>query len=94
MKRTYFLTIMSLAFATAIHTANARATVTGQVQVPIPKTAAEVPGPVPGNTMTNAYVQLVGRMAYVWGYPLVNAHNRRAACTVLSFRSGHIWTGQ
>ena len=78
MRRTY-LTIMSLAFATAIHTANAEATVAGQVQVPIPTTAAEVPGPVPGNTMTNAYVQLVGRMAYVWGYPLVNAHNRRAA---------------
>ena len=49
------------------------------IQVPIPKTAADVPGPVPGNTMTNAYVQLVGRMAYMWGYPLVNAHNRRAA---------------
>ena len=29
--------------------------------------------------MTNAYVQLVGRMAYVWGYAMVNAHNRRAA---------------
>ena len=28
----------------------------------------EVPGPGPGNTMTPAYVQLVGRMAYVWGY--------------------------
>ena len=52
---------------------------TEQVQVPIPKTAADVPGPVPGNTMTNAYVQLVGRMAYMWGYPMVNAHNRRAA---------------
>jgi len=50
-----------------------------QVQVPLPRTAAEVPGPVPGNTMTNAYVQLVGRMAYLWGYPMVNAHNRRAA---------------
>ena len=49
------------------------------IQVPIPKTAADVPGPVPGNTMTSAYVQLVGRMAYVWGYPMVNAHNRRAA---------------
>ena len=47
--------------------------------VPIPQSASEVPGPVPGNTMTNAYVQLVGRMAYVWGYPMVNAHNRRAA---------------
>ena len=48
-------------------------------QVPIPTTAAEVPGPIPGNMMTTAYVQFVGRMAYVWGYPLVNAHNRRAA---------------
>ena len=52
---------------------------TGPVQVPIPKTAAEVPGPVPGNTMTDAYVRFVGRMAYLWGYPMVNAHNRRAA---------------
>jgi len=52
---------------------------TGAQQVPIPTTAAEVPGPVPGNTMTPAYIQFVGRMAYIWGYPLVNAHNRRAA---------------
>ena len=29
--------------------------------------------------MTSTYVQLIGRMAYVWGYPMVNAHNRRAA---------------
>ena len=52
---------------------------TDAAQVPIPKTAAEVAGPVPGNTMTTAYVQLVGRMAYVWGYAMVNAHNRREA---------------
>lgn len=51
----------------------------GQVQVPIPKTSADVPGPVAGNTMRKAYVQLVGRMAYMWGYALVNAHNRRAS---------------
>jgi hypothetical protein len=30
------------------------------LQVPIPKTPANVPGPVPGDTMTSAYVQLVG----------------------------------
>jgi hypothetical protein len=48
-------------------------------QVPIPQTAADVPGPVPGNTMTKEYVQFVGSMAYIWGYPMVNAHNRRAA---------------
>ena len=41
--------------------------------------ASEVSGPAAGNTMTAAYVQMVGRMAYVWGYAMVNAHNRRAA---------------
>jgi len=49
------------------------------LQVAIPTSAAQVPGPVPGNLMTDSYAQLVGRMAYLWGYPLVNAHNRRAA---------------
>src|SRR5271157_3387590 len=48
-------------------------------QVAIPTTLAQVPGPVPGNKMTTAYVQFVGRMAYIWGYAMVNAHNRRAA---------------
>ena len=32
--------------------------------VSIPQSASEVPGPVPGNTMTKEYVQMVGRMAY------------------------------
>ena len=50
-----------------------------RAQVPIPKTAADVPGPVSGNMMLDAYVQLVGRMAYFWGYAMVNAHNRREA---------------
>lgn len=35
-------------------------------QVPIPQTATDVSGPV-GGPMTKAYVQMVGRMAYVWG---------------------------
>ena len=48
-------------------------------QVPLPTTAAEVPGPAAGTAMTKEYVQMVGRMAYVWGWPLVNSHNRRAA---------------
>lgn len=29
--------------------------------------------------MTADYVRMVARMAYVWGWPLVNSHNRRAA---------------
>ena len=38
-------------------------------QVPIPQTAAKVTGPAPG-PMTKEYVQMVGRMAYYWGWPL------------------------
>ena len=56
-----------------------RFTIARAQQVPIPTTAAEVPGPASGNTMTKAYVQMVGRMAYMWGWPLVNSHNRRVA---------------
>jgi hypothetical protein len=48
-------------------------------QVPLPKTATDVPGPAYGTALTKQYVQMVGRMAYVWGYAMVSAHNRRAA---------------
>src|SRR5271169_5903521 len=48
-------------------------------QFPIPTTAADVPGPPPGTAMTKAYVQTIGRLAYVWGWPLVNSVNRAAA---------------
>jgi len=55
--------------------------VTGQAQqVFIPQTAAEVRGPAPG-PMTKAYVQMVGRMAYVWGWPLVYVYNQRTELT-------------
>jgi hypothetical protein len=49
-------------------------------QVPIPQTAAEVPGPAPG-PMTKASVQMVGRLAYVWGWPLVYVYNQRTELT-------------
>jgi hypothetical protein len=45
-------------------------------QVPAPKSSADVPKPVPGAPLGKEYVQAVGRMAYVWGWPLVNMHNR------------------
>ena len=48
-------------------------------QFPLPTTAAEVPGPPPGTAMTKAYVQTVGRAAYLWGWALVNAANRAAS---------------
>jgi hypothetical protein len=48
-------------------------------QVAAPTTAAEVAGPASGTAMTKAYVQSVGRVAYLWGWPLVNMANRGAA---------------
>jgi hypothetical protein len=45
-------------------------------QIPLPTTATEVPGPASGTAMTKAYVQTVGRMAYLWGWALVNNANR------------------
>jgi hypothetical protein len=53
-------------------------------RVPFPTTAAQVPGPAPGTAMTKAYVQMVGRMAYMWGWPLVNGANRAAGAGRLS----------
>jgi hypothetical protein len=47
-------------------------------QVPAPKTAAEVPGTPSGTIMPKDYVVMVGRAAYLWGWPLVNQLNRRA----------------
>ena len=56
-------------------------TITGyahQVYVPSPTSADEVPSAAPavGNTMTRDYVQTIGQMAYLWGWPLVNMSNR------------------
>jgi hypothetical protein len=67
-------TLLAAALVCALALTNAHAQ-----QVPIPTTAAEVPGPPPGTAMTKEYVQMVGRMAYLWGYPMVNSHNRRVA---------------
>ena len=49
-------------------------------QVPIPNTAAEVHGPLPG-PMTKDYVRTVGRMAYLWGWPLVAVSNQATTLT-------------
>src|SRR6516225_6370944 len=45
-------------------------------QVPNPTTAAQVPAPAPG-PWTKAYVQMVGRMAYMWGWPLAVQINQQ-----------------
>ena len=48
-------------------------------QVPAPKSAADVPGMPASTIMTKDYVRMVARVAYVWGWPMVNQINRRAS---------------
>jgi hypothetical protein len=48
-------------------------------QVQQPKTAAEIQGTPPDTIMTKEYVDAVGRIAYIWGWPLVNNLNRALA---------------
>ena len=50
-------------------------------QVPAPRSAADVTAPATGVVMHPEYAKAVGRIAYVWGWPLVNQINRRAAIT-------------
>jgi hypothetical protein len=45
-------------------------------QVEPPKSAVEIPRTPANTVMTKDYVETVGRMAYVWGWPLVNNYNR------------------
>jgi hypothetical protein len=70
-------TLRSLIFAAA--SSAVVTTVLHAQQIPLPTTAAQVPGPAPGTTMTRPYVQMVARMAYFWGWPLVNFANRASA---------------
>jgi len=67
--RTHILIAAALIGVLACTTAQAQ-------QYPYPTSAAEVAGPPPGTAMTKAYVQSVGRLAYFWGWPLVNVANR------------------
>lgn len=46
-------------------------------QVPPPASAAEVPAPVAGAPLSPDYAKAIGRMAYVWAWPMVNMHNRQ-----------------
>jgi hypothetical protein len=46
---------------------------------PSTKSAGEIAGTPPGTVMTKEYVQTVARLAYLWGWPLVNNLNRALA---------------
>ena len=82
-KHPHYLVAAALMSVLAFTTAQAQ-------QVPLPKTAAEVPGPASGTAMTKEYVRTVGRMAYVWGYAMVNSHNRRAGFEFVTSKNGNV----
>jgi hypothetical protein len=49
---------------------------------PSPGWAQAMPGaPVAGTRMTAEYVEQIGRMAYLWAWPMINIENR-----LLTFR--------
>ena len=50
-------------------------------QVPAPASPAQVTAPADGVTMPPEYAKAVARSAYIWGWPMVNMLNRRAAIT-------------
>src|SRR5208337_3266432 len=76
MNTLHKLNFITAALVGALAFTNAQAQ---SLQVPIPKSAAEVSGPVAGTLMTNEYVQMIGRTAYFWGYPIVATSSRRDA---------------
>lgn len=48
-------------------------------QVPAFKSAKDVPSTPKGTVMTKGYVKAIGRLAYLWGWPLINQLHRRAS---------------
>jgi hypothetical protein len=57
-----------------------KSTATDQ-QVPMPVTPDDVTVAATGVLMHTEYAKAIGRMAYIWGWPLVNMINRRTALT-------------
>jgi hypothetical protein len=52
---------------------------TGQLSAPIQTNFAQVTKPANGVIMPEGYVRALAQFAYVWGWPLMNMVNRRAA---------------
>src|SRR5262245_38380075 len=46
--------------------------------------AKPVAGTPPRTVMTPAYVETIARLAYIWGWPLVNGYNRAAGLEQLA----------
>src|SRR5215472_1729584 len=46
---------------------------------PATETAKPIAGTAPNTAFSKEYVQMVGRFAYLWAWPMVNSFNRRTA---------------
>lgn len=51
------------------------------LKIPESGTQRQIAGPVTGIQMTPEYIRAVGRLAYLWGWTIVNSFNRRVALT-------------
>jgi hypothetical protein len=51
----------------------------GATQSGSAKTAKAITGTAPNTALSKEYVQMIGRFAYFWGWPMVNSFNRRTA---------------
>ena len=79
-----------MALVGALISASASSKIAQAQQIRAPASAADVPGMPPGTIMTKNYVTMVARTAYVWGWPLVNQMNRRAAIRSRASRMARI----
>src|SRR6478752_3538904 len=60
---------------------NIMTTTTSSAELSSPRKASAVTTAATGVMMHPAYAEAIGRIAYIWGWPLVNMMNRRAAVT-------------
>ena len=72
MKQARFNTVGCLSLSAVLASTVLTADAVLAQQVPAPRTAAAVTAPAQGVTMQPEYAKAVGRMAYIWGWPLVN----------------------
>lgn len=56
-----------------------------EIQIPAPKSFNEVTQPIDDVNMPEEYAASIGRMAYIWGWPMVNQFNRRDRITQVPY---------
>ncbi|MCF6265409.1 MAG: DUF1214 domain-containing protein [Desulfuromusa sp.] len=56
----------------------------------VPKVATDVPQFVAGSPLSTAYIEAVGKIAYLWGWPMVNMRSRHK---LFSRAPGHVLFG-